>query len=429
MEPFLIVTLGAIAILLLLSAFFSGSETALTAASHPLLHQLELSGDRRARLVNRLRRNRERLLGSILIGNNLVNILASVLATQLLIDLFGEAGVVYATVVMTLLVVIFSEVLPKTYAIAHANRMALAVAPFVRGFVTLFSPLSKAIQSFVRLLFRCFGVSFGAGHGAGDLAEEELRGAIELHAEDDHETLQKRGMLRSILDLTDVEVGEVMIHRSDVVAVNADLPTAQIIGEVVASPYSRIPLWREKPENIVGVVHAKALLKAVEEKADSVSKEVDISSIAAEPWFIPESTSLADQLFAFRNRGEHFAIVVDEYGDLLGIVTLEDILEEIVGDISDEYDIRRRGIRLQTSGTVVVDGDVTIRDLNRRFDWHLPDDEAATIAGLVLHESRLIPEAGQVFTFHGFRFKILRRSGNRILSLRVTPPEEERRTP
>ncbi len=424
MDPLLAVTLGVIALLLLLSAFFSGSETALTAASRPLLHQLERSGNERAHLVNRLRRNREHLLGSILIGNNLVNILASVLATQLLIESFGQAGVIYATIVMTMLLVVVSEVLPKTYAIVHADRMALAVAPVIRWFVTLISPLTKTVQVLVGFIFRCFGVSqFGGHHGAG-LGEEELRGAIELHAAGGQDTLQRRGMLRSILDLGEVEVGEVMIHRSDVASVNADLPAAEIIGEVVASPYTRIPLWREKPENIVGVVHAKALLTAVKERTEG-DAGLDLTTIAAEPWFVPESTSLADQLQAFRDRGEHFAIVVDEYGDLLGIVTLEDIIEEIVGDISDEHDIRRHGIRPQSSGTVVVDGDITIRDLNRQFDWQLPDEEAATIAGLVLHESRLIPEAGQVFTFYGFRFEILQRTGNRIMSLRVTPPPED----
>jgi Mg2+/Co2+ transporter CorB len=422
MDPFLAITIGAIVLLLLLSAFFSGSETALTAASRPLLHQLELSGDDRAVLVNRLRSNREGLLGSILIGNNLVNILASVLATQLLISVFGETGVVYATIGMTVLVVVFSEVLPKTYAIAHADRMALAVAPLVQLIVTLFSPLARAIQGFVTLVFRAFKV--GHGTGGSDLNEAELRGAIELHTVGDEDTLERRGMLRSILDLGEVEVEEVMIHRSDVVAVDADLPAADIIGQVVASPYTRIPLWRDKPENIIGIVHAKALLKAVEE-GNLGSDGLDVAAIAAEPWFIPESTNLADQLQAFRDRGEHFAIVVDEYGDLQGIVTLEDILEEIVGDISDEHDVRRTGVRPLSSGAVMVDGDFTIRDLNRQFNWKLPDEEAATIAGLVLHESRLIPETGQIFSFHGFRFEILQRSGNRIMSLRITPPAED----
>ena len=425
MDPYLAATLGAIALLLLLSAFFSGSETALTAASRPLFHQLGRSGNERAKLVNRLRRDRGRLLGSILIGNNLVNILASVLATSLLIELNGEAGVIYATVIMTVLIVIFAEVLPKTYAITHADRMALAVAPVVRAIVALFSPLARAVAVLVGLIFRAFGIGTGAGPQGTTMTEQELRGAIELHRGTDSEAQHEGGMLHSILDLGEVEVEEVMTHRSDVASVNADLPAEEIIAEMVSSPYTRIPLWRDKPENIIGVLHAKALLKAVEEHAGG-ARDLNVAGLAAKPWFIPESTNLLAQLQAFRRRGEHFALVVDEYGDLLGILTLEDILEEIVGDISDEHDIPRRGIRPQSSGTIMVDGDVTIRDLNRRFDWQLPDEEAATVAGLVLHESRLIPEPGQVFTFYGFRFEILGRSGNRLTALEITPPDGEK---
>jgi Mg2+/Co2+ transporter CorB len=446
MDPYLVVTLGAIAFLLLLSAFFSGSETALTAASRPLFHHLDRSGNERAKLVNRLRRNRERLLGSILIGNNLVNILASVLATRVLIEITGEVGVIYATIVMTILIVIFSEVLPKTYAIIHADRMALTVAPAVRAIVALFSPLARAVAVLVRLIFRAFKIGTEAGPHGALIAEQELRGAIELHRGTDSEAQHEGVMLHSILDLGEVEVDEVMTHRSDVASVNADLPVEEIISEVVTSPYTRIPLWRDKPENIIGVLHAKALLKAVKDHAGG-AQDLDVAGLATDPWFIPESTSLLAQLHAFRRRGEHFAtpaegmqlgqlhsfrrrgehfaLVVDEYGDLMGIVTLEDILEEIVGDISDEHDIPRRGIRPQSSGAVIVDGDVTIRDLNRRFDWQLPDEEAATVAGLVLHESRLIPEPGQVFTFFGFRFEILGRSGNRLTALGITPPDKE----
>lgn len=422
MDPSLAATLGAIALLLLLSAFFSGSETALTAASRPLFHQLGRSGNERAMLVNRLRRDRGRLLGSILIGNNLVNILASVLATSLLIDISGEAGLIYATVIMTVLIVIFSEVLPKTYAIIHADRMALAVAPVVRAIVALFSPFSRAVAVLVGLIFRAFGI--GTSPQGATMTEQELRGAIDLHRGTDSEAQHEGVMLHSILDLGEVEVDEVMTHRSDVGSVNADLPAEEIIRQAVISPYTRIPLWRDKPENIIGVLHAKVLLKAVEEHTGG-SRDLDVAGLAAKPWFIPESTSLLAQLHAFRRRKEHFAVVVDEYGDLMGIVTLEDILEEIVGDIADEHDIPRRGIRLQSNGIVMVDGDVTIRDLNRRFDWQLPDEAAATVAGLVLHESRLIPEPGQVFTFYGFRFEILGRSGNRLTALAITPPDQE----
>jgi Mg2+/Co2+ transporter CorB len=427
MDPFLLATVGAILVMLVFSAFFSGSETALTAASRPRLHHLERSGNHRAVMVNRLRRNRERLLGSILIGNNLVNILASVLATRVLIELTGEAGVVYATILMTVLVVLFSEVMPKTYAIAHADRMALAVAPALQFTVILFSPFSRAVIFVVSRIFRMLRIRTASGHQAPGVVEQELRGAIELHRVTDQEAGHEGVMLHSVLDLDEVKVDEVMVHRSDVVAVNADLPTDEIVNAVVTSPFTRIPLWRDKPENIIGVLHARVLLKAFQERAAGAGEgaDLDIAALATPPWFVPESTSLLNQLQAFRRRGEHFAIVVDEYGDLLGIVTLEDILEEIVGDISDEHDIPHRGIRPQTSGAVIVDGDVTIRDLNRRFDWQLPDDGAATAAGLVLHESRLIPEPGQVFTYYGFRFEILGRSGNRLTALKITPPADQ----
>ncbi len=425
MDVFIVATLAIIVLLLSLSAFFSGAETALTAASRPVMHQRERGGDKRAVVVNRLRRDKERLLGSILIGNNLVNILSSVLATYALTEIFGDAGLAYATLAMTALVVVFAEVLPKTYAITHADRMALGVAPTVRLFVILFTPFSRAVSWMVRGILRMCGVRLGQAHGAA-YAEEELRGAIKLHRGDGREGRHERIMLHSILDLGDVEVSEVMVHRSNMVTVDAALPPAEIVREVVASPFTRIPLWRDKPDNIVAVLHAKALLKAVQERPDDLAA-LDILGLAAEPWFIPESTDLLAQLQAFRRRGEHFALVVDEYGDLMGVVTLEDILEEIVGDISDETDVPRRGIRPQQNGTIVADGDVTLRDLNRRFDWALPDEEAATIAGLILHESRMIPEPGQIFSFYDFRFEVLGRKGNRITAIRITPPEKPRR--
>ncbi|MEE8276783.1 MAG: HlyC/CorC family transporter [Alphaproteobacteria bacterium] len=408
----------AIAFLLVLSAFFSGSETALTAASRPRMHHLEKSGSQRARMVNRLREQQERLIGTVLLGNNLVNILASALATSLLIGWFGDAGVAYATVAMTLLVLIFAEVMPKTYAIANADRMALAVAPWLRPLVAALSPVSRAIQQVVRLILRLFRTEI-TGRTSAAAREEELRGAIALLSDTDADARREREMLRSILDLADVDVDEIMVHRKSVDMIDAELPPAQILERVVGSPYTRLPLYRDEPDNIIGVLHAKALLRAVQTHGGNVDA-VDMESLAALPWFIPESTSLLRQLQAFRRRREHFAIVVDEYGALMGVVTLEDILEEIVGEISDEHDVPVAGVRAQRDGSIVVDGTVTIRDLNRQFEWTLPDEEAATIAGLVLHEARVIPEAGQVFEFHGFRFEILRRLRNQVTSLRLT---------
>ena len=414
-------TLAVIAVLLALSAFFSGSETALTAASRPRMFQLERQGVRRAGKVNRLREQQGRLIGAILLGNNLVNILASALATSALIGAFGEAGVAYATLGMTLLVLIFGEILPKTYAINHPDRTALAVSPAVAGLVSALAPATLALQHIANGTLRLFGAEPRARRSAAAL-EEELRGVIEMHTTTAAEARREGMMLRSILDLADVEVGEIMVHRKNAQLINADDPPANIVEQTLSSPYTRFPVFRDDPDNIVGVLHAKALLRAVQ-AAHGQLDQLSIESIAAVPWFIPDSTSLLNQLGAFRRRHEHFAIVVDEYGAMMGVVTLEDILEEIVGDIADEHDVPVAGVRPQRDGSIVADGTVTIRDLNRQFDWALPDEEAATVAGLVLHEARVIPEVGQVFEFYGFRFEVMRRLRNQILILRVTPPD------
>lgn len=422
----MLTTIAAIAVLLVLSAFFSGSETALTATSRPLMHQLEKKGSRRARMVNRLIEHKDNLIGAILLGNNLVNILASALATSALIELFGEAGIAYATFLMTALVVLFAEILPKTYALQNAERTALAIAPVIRPAVAFFSPVTRATQAVVRGALWLFGVRLQAGPALGS-ESEELRGAIELHRGDARVTGRERAMLRSVLDLAEVEVGEIMVHRNTIAAVNAGEPLEKIVEQVLDSPFTRLPLWLNEADNIVGVLHTKELLRAVQGKPEA-DAEIEVERLAAAPWFVPESTRLLDQLQAFRDRHEHFALVVDEYGSLQGVVTLEDILEEIVGDITDEHDISVPGLRPQPDGTYIVDGKFTLRDINRELEWNLPDDTASTVAGLVLHQARRIPERGQSFRFHGFRFEILRRQRNQITTVRITPPPAETET-
>ncbi len=417
----LILTGCAILALLVMSAFFSGSETALTATSRARLHQSARQGNKRAELVLALIEQKDRLIGGILLGNNLVNILASALATSMLLRLVGETGVVYATLLMTMLVLIFAEVLPKTYALAHSEKLALAVAPAVRVIVGLFSPIVIAVQFIVRATLKPFGVEI-SNEITPEVHEEELRGAIELHEGEDPEIQKERVMLRSILELDDVEVGEIMTHRRNVVMLDLGKSVDENVDAALDSPYTRLPLYTEDMDNIVGVLHAKALLRAVRARAGRV-EDLDLAALASDPWFIPDSTSLLDQLEEFKKRREHFALVIDEYGAFMGIVTLEDILEEIVGDIDDETDVSMPGVRPQADGSFVIDGTVTLRDLNRDLEWDLPDDDASTIAGLVLHEARLIPEPGQSFVFHGFRFDILRRQRNQITALKVTPME------
>jgi Mg2+/Co2+ transporter CorB len=411
-----------ILILLSVAAFLSAAETALTAASKPLLHQLHEDGDKRAGTVNRLLDDREHMISTVLLGNNLVNILASALTTSAMIEAFGDEGVFYATAIMTVLVVIYGEILPKTYALLHTTTVALYTGGVMSVLVTLFKPFNIAVEYFVKGALHLFGVTTETSRSAQQIMAE-LRGTIELQMAEQaikEEVKHERAMLRSVLDLTDVEVGEIIVHRKKVVTLDADLPIADIIEQVAASPYSRIPLWRDEPDNIIGVLHAKSLLRAIE-SAGGKQDHFDIAALATPPWFIPNTTKLLDQMNSFRARREHFAIVVDEYGALMGIVTLEDIIEEIVGDIRDEHDLPVAGIRLQADGSVLIDGSVTLRDLNRELDWHLPDDKASTLAGLVLHESRTIPEPGQKFLFYGFRFEVLRRQRNQLTLIKVIP--------
>ncbi len=420
MDLELLLWLAGIVLLLFLSALFSGSETALTAASRAQMLHLAKKGNRRAELVLRLMEGRERLIGAILLGNNLVNILASALATSLLITVFGDAGVAYATAVMTAAVLIFAEVMPKTYAIHNANRSALRVAPLIRLVVALFGPLVRVVQAIVRLLLRLVGVRIGAG---GHLLSpsEELMGAVDLHISEGRMEKTDRDMLGGILDLPDVQVDEIMVHRTAITMIDADQPVQAIVDEVLASPFTRIPLWRDDPENIIGVLHAKDLLAALHQRGDAIGA-ADVVRLARPPWFVPDTTPLIGQLNAFRERRAHFALVVDEYGALQGLVTLEDILEEIVGDIVDEHDdIAQGAIRRDPSGGYVVEGTVTVRDLNRHADWELPDEEAATVAGLVIHEARRIPDVGDSFEIAGCDFDVLARERNQVTRLRVRP--------
>ncbi len=417
---------GAILLLLCFSACFSGSETALTAVSRAKLRRLADQGNLNAQRAVTLTDDGETLIGAILIGNNLVNILAASLATSLAIALFGESGVAIATLVMTLLVMVFAEVLPKTYAFTNSETVSLIAARPLAWLVRISYPVVLAVQAIVRLTLALFGLKLEKGTRVlSREAHDEIRGAIDLHHSEGGVVKSDRDRLVGALDLAHREVAEVMMHRRSIVTLNADEPPAQLVQSVVDSPYTRIPLWREDPENIVGVIHAKDILRAVDAKVREDGEvdldAFDILALAMKPWFVPDTTTLADQLKAFLSRKRHFALVVDEYGALQGLITLEDILEEIVGDISDEHDIDADGVTRESDGSYLVDGTVTIRDLNRYFDWTLPDDEAATIAGLVIHEAQAIPFEGQSFVFHDHRFDIVRRSKHQITQLRIHP--------
>lgn len=412
----------SLAFLLTLSGLISAAETSMTAASRGRLHQLEREGDKAAKRVNKLISNQETMIGAILLSNNVINIFASALTTAVLTSLFPAGSVMgplIATVVMTVLVVIFAEILPKTLAIARADDVARALSIPTYWVVRLFGPIANGAQWVVRLTLRPFGIKLDAG---ADVlaAHEEIRGAVEYHHSEGLVETRDRYMLGGVLDLAELDVSEVMVHRRSMETVDGGMPAREIVAETLASQHSRVPIYRDDPENVVGILHVKDLLRALTD-ADGRIDDLDVGAILREPWFIPETTTLKDQLAAFLKRQNHFALVVDEYGALQGLVTLEDILEEIVGEIEDEHDVVAAGVKPLTDGSVLVEGTVTIRDLNRTMNWDLPDDEAVTVAGLLINEARAIPEVGQTFTFHRHRFRVEARKGARITSLKVEP--------
>lgn len=419
-------TVFAVFVLLLLSAFFSGSETALTAASRGKLHRMADKGSRGAKSALRLTDDSERLIGAILLGNNLVNILATSLATSMFTLAFGDSGVALATLVMTVLVLVFAEVLPKTYAIGNSEAAATRVAPIIAQIVRILAPIVNIVRWVVRKILRLFGIDTDPKMQML-AAQEEIAGAISLHHSEGAVEKDDRDRLLAAMDLKHREVEEIMLHRQNIEMIDVDSPPEDILSHCLQSDHTRIPVFKDEPENIIGVVHTKDLLRTVDKMMREVdSAKIDLSAfniidIARDPYFVPETTSLDDQMREFLRRKTHFALVVDEYGALQGLITLEDILEEIVGEITDEHDDEEIVIKPDDDGAVLIDGAMTIRDLNRACDWSLPDDEANTIAGLVIHESQTIPTVDQVFNFHGFRFEVISRERNRITQLRVRP--------
>lgn len=403
---------------LLISAFFAAAETALTAVSRARIYQLVMDGNKRAKIVSNLRKEKEAMIGTVLLGYNAVNIAASVIATSVSIRLFGDGeGLVITTIIMTLLVVVFTEVLPKTYAIHNSEDTSLVLAAPLAFMVKILRPITYSIHAFIRILLKSFGVDINKTNTLIS-ATDVIRGTIELHHREGKMIKQDRDMLGSILDLNDIEVQDIMTHRMEVETLDADLSADDLVRKAVSTMHSRIPLWRGKHDNIIGILHVKNLIALMREQQDGLTNDA-IISICAKPWFIPETTNLRDQLLAFRNKRQHFAFVVDEYGGWQGIVTLEDIIEEIVGDIEDEHDEVDNAIQKIGDNCYIIEGGVTLRDLNRHLGWNLPDDDASTIAGLLIHEAESIPSIGEQFTVHGFDCTVLDKSAMQITRVKL----------
>ncbi len=423
MDTALLFFVGAIVILLVASAFFSGSETALTAVSHGKMHQLEKDGSAAAARVNRLVANKERLIGALLLGNTFVNILVSSMATSVLEGRFGNRAVAIVTVIMTLVILIFAEVLPKTLAISRTEEFALAIARPVRIVVAVLGPTVGAVQKLVWAMLQLLGVR-GENKGiVADAVHDEIRGTVYLRHKEGSVERESRDMISGVLDLRELSVGDVMTHRKNMMTIDIGQPNEAIVRELMATRHARVPVWRGQPENIVGVLRTRNLVRAVLGNGEAF-EGLDIQTLISPPWFVPETMKVEELLEAFRERHTHFALVVDEYGGIMGLVTREDVLDEVFGRLPDESGPSiQPGIRPQPDGSYVIDGTTPIRDLNRAMEWNLPDDEATTLAGLVIHEARAIPEVGQRFSFYGFKFQVLRRVRNQITLLRVMAPE------
>ena len=428
-DPTIWITCAAVLVLLVIAAFFSGAETALTAASRGAIKAQADQGSRGAKAAMEVMEDNERMIGALLLGNNVANILSAALTTALLTELFGARGVAWATVIVTVLVLVFAEVLPKTVAIINPVPVAIRVAPAIRVLILLFSPVVTSVRAFVRVLLRLFGLNPDPDTRFLAL-RAEIAGAISFGHSEGAVEKENRDRLLGALDLGERTVDEIMHHRSVIDLIDLGLEPDALVSQVLASSHSRLPLYRGSEENILGILHAKDLLREVERlsrinlgKGQPLMAGLDVLRVAMKPYFVPDTTTLDEQMREFLKRRTHIALVVDEYGALQGLLTLEDILEEIVGEINDEHDVVSVETRLKRfeDGSVLVEGAMTIRDLNRAMDWNLPDEEANTVAGLVIHEAQSIPASGQVFSFHGFRFEVAQRRENRLTRIKVRP--------
>jgi len=401
-------------ILIVISGFLSGSETALTATSKPRILFKNKKGDKRANYVIKILDNLDNVISSLLLSNNLVNILASSLATAVLYDLFGLSGIFYATTLMTIIIVIFAEILPKTYSLNRPTRTSLQIAPVIYYLSKVLYPIIFLINLFVKKIFIRNVIKDTKFKDMQ--SEEELQGVIDMYKTSNPDSEHEKDMLQSILMLNDTTVEEVFTHRKNIYSINSSLDIAEIIKRINLSRYTRIPFWKENPENIIGLLNVRTL--NVDLTNQGRSKEIIFEKIS-KPWFIPETTNLLEQLVAFKKRKEHIAFVVDEYGELLGLITLEDIIEEIVGEIVDEIDLPDDEFTKTKDGIIITNGEKNIKDLYKNFDLDYPISEASTISGHILEIAKKIPLFGESVKDDYFIYKILSHSRKQISKIEI----------
>ena len=401
--------------LLLLSGLLSGSETSITSVSKSKIHKLAIRGDKRAQQLLHLIKNKSDFISSLLIGNNFVNILASVLATAILIKYYGDKGILYSTILMSLLIVIFSEVLPKNYALIRPDRFALAMSKYLIVFSKIITPIMLLVKAINWSFFKIMRIDL-ENKATSKTAREDIRNIINMH-EDEGRLLKDEGdMLNAILDLKEITVEKIMTHRKNIYSIDLNNKN-EFFPRISKSSFSRIPVWKENPNNILGLIHAKNVLTNLNDQG-----QLDITKIKEnliKPWFVPETTKAKDQLNEFIQRKEKLAFVVDEYGELMGLISMEDIIEEIVGNIFDEKDFSTIGIRKIDINTYRIRGDVNIRDINRELDIQIPDTFYSTIAGYIIHETESFPDVGQIFSFGDIRYEIVNKNKNQITQIKM----------
>ena len=402
-------------ILIILSGFLSGSETAITATSKARIIYKIKSGNKRAEYVLKILNQKDNVISSLLLSNNLVNILASSLATAILYDLFGVTGIFYATFIMTILIVIFAEILPKTYSLNKPTRTSLKIAPVIFYLSKILYPIVFLINLIVKKIFLKNQIK---DNKSQDLqSEEELQGVIDMYKTSSPDSEHEKGMLQSILMLNDTTVEEVFTHRKNIYSIDGSLDISKIIKKINTSRYTRIPVWKENPENIIGLLNVRTL--NIDLSIKESSKEIIFEKIS-KPWFIPESTNLLEQLVAFKKRKEHIAFIVDEYGELLGLITLEDIIEEIVGEIVDEIDVPDDEFEINNEGLILTNGEKNLKDLYKHYDLDYPSSEASTISGHILEIAKRIPLFGETVKDNYFNYKVLSHSRKQISKIEIT---------
>lgn len=419
MELLHILFIGIVLLLIVVSAFFSGSETAVTGISKAKIHQLSKSGDSKASILKKLYANLPHTITTILVANQMTNHVASTIITWITVDTLGESFVPLIATIFGFIIIVYAEIVPKMIAISNTNKYGMLVVGVLDKAVTVMHHVTNVLEFCAKKSLELFG--FDINHNKKETGddEEELKGAIDLHVTGQDEK-QEKLLLNNILELDNVEVSNVMVHRGKLFSIKASLTINEAKKIILNCPYTRIPVWKKNPENIIGILHTKTLLKKIA-SSDGAASNCTVESIATTPWFIPETTRLLNQLQAFKDRHEHFALVVDEYGDLQGVITLEDILEEIVGEIIDEYDVLDNAIKMQEDGSIITNGMVSVRELNRDFEWELPEDEDfSTIAGLVMSRTRNIPNKGAIIQVEGFQIEILKRSKTSINTVKIT---------